>query len=125
MFTDYVALAFHHHVIHAYGDVSTLQPGVRGGLASWQMRRVSDFIDANLDADPSISQLAGECGLSAGYFARAFKQSAGLAPHQWLTRRRLDKARELLQANGLALDRYRVDLRLRRPESLHARVLAA
>jgi AraC family transcriptional regulator len=97
LFADYVALAFHHHIIHAYGGITTMQPGTPGGLAPWQVRRVNEFIDANLSNDISISQLASECGLSARYFARAFRKSAGVPPHQWLTKKRVDKAKELLQ----------------------------
>jgi AraC family transcriptional regulator len=97
LFADYIALAFHNHIIHAYGGISTIEPGVSGGLAQWQLRRVSEFIDANLNSDISIWQLARECGLSARYFARAFKKSAGLPPHQWLMKKRVDKAKELLQ----------------------------
>jgi AraC family transcriptional regulator len=97
LFADYIALAFHNHIVHAYGGISTIEAGVSGGLAPWQLRRVSEFIDANLNSDISISQLARECGLSARYFARAFKKSAGAPPHQWLMKKRVDKAKELLQ----------------------------
>ncbi|MEJ1976979.1 MAG: AraC family transcriptional regulator [Acetobacteraceae bacterium] len=84
LFADYVALAFHSHIIHAYGSVPVAERSMRGGLAPWQLRRVYAFIDANLDGDPSISQLADECGLSVRYFARAFKQSVGVPPHNGL-----------------------------------------
>jgi AraC family transcriptional regulator len=53
-------------------------------------------MEAELDADHSISRLAREFGLSSSHFARAFKTTTGLAPHQWLTRRRVARARELL-----------------------------
>ncbi len=103
LFTDYIALAFHNHVIHAYGGISNIQPGVRGGLAPWQLRRVNEFIEANLNGGPSIAQLARECGLSARYFARAFKQSSGVPPHQWLMQKRVARAKELLQKTGWSL----------------------
>ncbi|MBR1218044.1 helix-turn-helix transcriptional regulator [Bradyrhizobium sp. U87765 SZCCT0131] len=96
LFADYAALAFHSHIVRAYGSISALQQSPRG-LAAWQMRRIADFIDANLSDDISIDQLSKECGLSARYFARAFKQSTGMPPHQWLMKRRVDKAKELLQ----------------------------
>ena len=46
---------------------------------------------------------ARECSLSAGHFARAFRQTTGLSPHQWLLRRRIDKAHELLCEGKLSL----------------------
>jgi AraC family transcriptional regulator len=102
LFADYAALAFHSHIIRAYGGMSTV-PRESRGLAPWQTRRTIDFIDANLSSDISIAQLATECGLSARYFARAFKQSMGVPPHQWLIKRRVDKAKELLQRVDLEL----------------------
>ena len=46
---------------------------VRGGLAAWQMRRVTAYIDAHLDGRIHIENLAGLLKLSAGHFSRAFR----------------------------------------------------
>src|SRR5271154_6631523 len=46
MFTDYIALAFFAHIVHAYGSVQAGGWNARGGLASWQLQRARDFIDA-------------------------------------------------------------------------------
>jgi AraC-like DNA-binding protein len=56
-----------------------------------------------LAGDPSISQVADECGLSASYFVRAFKQTTGVPPHRWLTKQRVERAKELLQDLGQEL----------------------
>jgi AraC family transcriptional regulator len=97
MFSDSIALAFFAHVVRAYGGGSSEGGSARGGLAPWQLQRARDFINANLAGDPSISQLAGECGLSASYFVRAFKQATGVPPHRWLTKQRVARAKELLR----------------------------
>jgi AraC-like DNA-binding protein len=102
MFSEYIALAFFSHVTRAYGSAPA-GTRARGGLASWQLRRASEFINANLAGDPSISQIANECGLSSSYFARAFKQATGIPPYRWLTKRRIERAKELLKEPGLAL----------------------
>ena len=96
MFADCIALAFFAHIVRVYGSVSAKERNARGGLAPWQLRRARDFINANLAGDPSISEVASECGLSASYFVRAFKQATGLPPHQWLTKQRVERAKELL-----------------------------
>jgi AraC family transcriptional regulator len=97
MFSDCIALAFFAHIACAYGSVSDAGSNARGGLAPWQLQRARDFINANLAGDPSISQVADECGLSSSYFVRAFKQATGVPPHRWLTRQRVERAKELLQ----------------------------
>jgi AraC-like DNA-binding protein len=68
----------------------------RGGLAGWQVRRTTDFIHAHLDKNIGLSELAAIAGLSPFHFARAFKQSVGDPPHRYQTRRRIERACELL-----------------------------
>jgi AraC family transcriptional regulator len=97
MFSDCIAIAFFAHIVRAYGGVSSEEKNARGGLASWQLQRACDFIKANLAGDPSISDIADKCGLSASYFVRAFKQATGVPPHRWLTKQRVERAKELLQ----------------------------
>ena len=97
MFADCIALAFFAHIVHAYGGVPAGAHNIRGGLASWQLQRARDFFIANLADDPSISEVAGVCELSASYFARAFKQTTGVSPYRWLTKQRIDRAKELLK----------------------------
>jgi AraC-like DNA-binding protein len=103
MFSDCIALAFFTHIVRAYGSVSAGERNARGGLASWQLQRARDFINANLAGDPSISEVANVCGLSTNYFVRAFKQATGVPPYRWLTKQRVERAKELLRDPGREL----------------------
>jgi AraC family transcriptional regulator len=96
MFSDCIALTFFAHIVPAYGSGSIRGRTACGGLAAWQLQRARDLINVNLAHDLSIAGIAHECGLSSGYFARAFKRSTGLAPYQWLTKMRIERAKELL-----------------------------
>jgi AraC family transcriptional regulator len=102
MFCDHIALAFFAHIVRVYGGLPIKQ-FARGGLAQWQLRRAYEYIDRNLAADPSISEVAEYCGLSSSYFGRAFKRESGLSPHQWLMKRRVERAKELLRDPQLRL----------------------
>ncbi|MDB6141229.1 MAG: hypothetical protein JWP80_273 [Pseudomonas sp.] len=103
LFTEYMALAFHEHVVRSYGNVPAESQTIRGGLAPWQLRRAHEFISAHLGGETSIEQLARESGVSASHFARAFKQTMGMAPHQWLTKKRVDQAKTMLRRCDLEL----------------------
>jgi AraC family transcriptional regulator len=103
LFLDAIAIAFHSHVLHKYGGVLGGGSAASAGLTPWQFRRAQAFIEAHLDGDPSISELAEECRLSASHFARAFRQSTGLPPHRWLMKRRIERAKELLLEGNLEL----------------------
>lgn len=71
-----------------------------GGLSPALGRRLVEFIDCNLDSALSIDDLAREAGLSPFHFARAFKRTMGEGPHRFVSRRRIERARELL-ASGV------------------------
>ncbi len=76
---------------------------VHGGLSSLARRRVLEIIEAGLDARLTIESLAREVGLSPAHFARAFKQTLGRAPHQYLLARRLECARRLIETSNASL----------------------
>ncbi|MFY2562886.1 helix-turn-helix domain-containing protein [Corallococcus terminator] len=73
------------------------------GLATWQLRRVTDFVEANLDGALGLEPLAGVVGLSPSHFARSFKRATGSTPHRFVLTRRLERARELLTTTALPL----------------------
>jgi AraC family transcriptional regulator len=75
----------------------------RGGLAPWQMLRLQDYVDAHLADDLSLRVLAQLVGLSPCHLCRAFKQSAGLTLFEWLRRRRVDHAQQLLLRGDLSI----------------------
>jgi AraC-like DNA-binding protein len=102
LFVDHVLLALRAHVAWRFGveaDGAT-RPG---RLTARRERRVREFIEAHLAENISLADLAGECGLSAAHFARAFRRSMGMAPHQFLTARRIERARDLLIHTTLPL----------------------
>jgi AraC-like DNA-binding protein len=68
----------------------------RGGLPAGALRRVKDYIEANLDKSIELSNLAGAAGYSKFHFARAFKDSEGITPHGFVTQRRVERARTLV-----------------------------
>lgn len=102
-FIDYIALAFHEHVITTYGAVPAGSDRRRGRLAPRQIRSVVDYIEANLSGNPSIPDLARECSLSPSHFAQAFRQTMHMAPHQWLLHRRIESAKKLLRGTDISI----------------------
>jgi AraC family transcriptional regulator len=69
---------------------------VRGGLAGWQQRTVTTYIEDHLAEQIPLATLAGLVRLSPYYFCRAFKQSFGIPPHRYHTSRRIERAKALL-----------------------------
>jgi AraC family transcriptional regulator len=69
---------------------------IRGGLAAWQERVVTAYIEDHLEQQIPLSTLAGLARLSPYYFCRAFKQSLGVPPHRYHTQLRIERAKALL-----------------------------
>jgi len=97
LFLDHVTLAVGVHVAHAYGGMRLPRRPATGGLAPWQERRAKELLSANLNGDCALREIAQECGLSLSHFSKAFRVSVGMAPHQWLVKRRVDRAKDLLR----------------------------
>ena len=80
----------------------------RGGLPPGAMRRVREYVDAHLGESMDLAELAAIAGLSVFHFARQFKQSAGVTPHHYLVRRRIERAQDMLARTDLALSEIAV-----------------
>jgi AraC family transcriptional regulator len=74
----------------------SIQPQLQGGLAPWQQRLVTDYIEEHLSESVPIGTLAQLVRLSPHHFCRVFKQSLGMPPHRYQTHRRVEHAKLLL-----------------------------
>lgn len=83
--------------VSAAGSASTenLRPG---GLAHWQARRALDYIEANLASKMEAGDLANVVALSRSHFSRAFKQSVGLPPMEYVAMRRAERAKTMIRS---------------------------
>jgi AraC-like DNA-binding protein len=73
------------------------------GLAPWQVRRVSAYIEANLDSTIRNSELAAVARLSVFHFTVAFRGSMGDSPQQYIIRRRVERAQGLMLTTDASL----------------------
>lgn len=103
LFVDQLSLAMGAHIVQAYGNGNATGSSVRRTLSRRNENRAKDIIGSRLDGDISVAELASECNLSRGVFIRAFRETTGKTPHQWLTRQRIEKAQTLLLTSAMSL----------------------
>lgn len=103
MYADHLLLSAHTYFAIAFGGMRRQAHSRRGGLAPWQVRCATDLMTARLGEDISLSEPAAACGLSPGYFARAFSKSVGTPPYRWLLLQRVLRAKSLLRDADLSL----------------------
>ena len=72
-------------------------------LVPARARRVIDYIESNLASDLRLIELSAVAGISRSHFARAFRNTVGMAPHSFVLQRRLARAVELLTQRKLSM----------------------
>jgi len=65
--------------------------------------RAKDMIDREYARELDVATLARRAHASTAHFARSFKQAFGETPHQYLRRRRIERAAELLRGTGVSV----------------------
>ncbi len=86
------------HVLHRYGrDPHRMTPWE--AIDAPALKRALEFIDAHIDKTLSLADIAAASGLSIDRFRRDFKAATQMSPHQFVIRRRVDRARALITAS--------------------------
>jgi AraC family transcriptional regulator len=92
--------------LHLLRNYCVRRPHLRryqGGLPKPKLRRALEYIDVHLAEPVALADLAGLVQMSAHHFRHLFKQSTGLAPHQYLIHRRIERAKALLTRPDLSI----------------------
>lgn len=103
LYAESMATALSAHLLRWY---SAQKHGIReytGGLPKYKLRQVTDYINNHLDQDLGLAELAELAQMSPHYFGRLFKQSMGFAPHQYVIRCRVERAKQLLLQGELTI----------------------
>ena len=83
--------------------------GLKGGLAPWQVRKLTAHIESNLDRSLRSQDLAELVRLSPAYFSRAFRTSFGCSPLEYVARRRMELAQGLMLSTDTPLSQIALD----------------
>jgi transcriptional regulator GlxA family with amidase domain len=97
------AILSHGAPLELNGEVQAAARYARGGLPPRARRRVRDYIAAHLNEKITNAALAEIAGLSICHFARVFKHTEGMSPHQYVLHCRVNRAQELLAGTEMPL----------------------
>ena len=96
MYLDSLSNMLGIHLLRHYCTFPVKEPDYQGGLPTYKLQKIIDYINSHLDDDISLSSLAEEVGLSQSHFSVLFRNSTGQSPYKFLTRQRVEHAQKLL-----------------------------
>jgi AraC family transcriptional regulator len=102
LYAESMANALAVHLLRHYAGETALQAPIEG-LPQAKLQRVIDYINDHLDQALSVEAIATIIQMSPYYFSRLFKQSIGIAPHQYIIQCRIDRAKQLLCQRELTI----------------------
>jgi AraC family transcriptional regulator len=82
---------------------------VQGGLAPWQKKRVTAYVEANMSSSIRAGDLAEVAHLSIGHFFRAFRQSFGEPPLVYVARQRVRRSQALMRNSQAPLSQIALE----------------
>jgi AraC family transcriptional regulator len=98
-YADALAVVFTSELLRACATKPFLPPS-SATIGKSRFKPVLDHIEDTLESDTTLSDLAALTGLSVSHFSHAFNAAYGIAPHRYILRRRIDKAKTLLGASN-------------------------
>ena len=106
LYLDCLMTVFSTYLLRNYSSLQGRPvPQSRGGLPHKAWRDVQDYIRANIGEQLSVERLALIAGVSPSHFLRAFRQTVGQAPHQYVLATRLELAEQLAMTTDMPLAR--------------------
>lgn len=97
VYADYLAQALAARLLRQHSTSAHAAPLPQGGFTKLQLQRATDFMQAHLGETLTLEELASATGLSSSHFARRFKVTTGMPPHQFLMQLRVERAKRMLR----------------------------
>src|SRR5882762_8021604 len=109
-YAEALGIVLTHELVRINGDAARSGPVSRGGLASWQQKRVAAYIEEHVADDIPLATLAELARLSPSHFCRSFKHSFGMPPHRYHASRRIERSKQLLANRELSITTIALDV---------------
>jgi AraC family transcriptional regulator len=103
LYAETMASALAVHLLQHYSARKIKLGRYGGGLSELKLKQVTNYIDTHLDKELSLTELAALAQMSCHHFARLFKRSTGVSPHQYVIQHRVERAKQLLLRNELTI----------------------
>ena len=105
LYIESLTTALAAHIVKKYSTRKVKLERYDDGLSRYSLRQALSCINDNFHSNLKIAEIATVLGMSPYYFSRLFRQSMGLSPHEYLTQRRLEVAKQMLKKTKITNNR--------------------
>jgi AraC family transcriptional regulator len=120
LYAEALSIVLLHELLRLNRSIAQPPVAARGGLAGWQRKRVSQYIETHVSESIPLATLAEQARLSPYHFARAFKHSFGVPPHRYHQLRRMEQAKLLLGKSSASVTEIALQVGFRETSSFTA-----
>lgn len=110
VFVDSLAEGLAACLVYNHTSAAREPVGMTGALAARRLRDATAFIEANLSRPLSLNEIAQVSGLGVSQFKVQFRRSVGQSVHQYVIRRRVDRAAGLLRDGRLSINQVAMEV---------------
>ena len=103
LYAESMATALATHLLRRYATRKAIIKPYSGRLPPHKLKTAIAYIHDHLDQPISLGDMATIVQMSPHYFASLFKQSIGIAPYQYVTQCRIERAKQLLARPELSI----------------------
>jgi len=103
LYAEALAMQLTVHLLRRYATVTYRDSFATSALRPSRLRRLDEFIEAQLHENITIEQMAQVAELGVWTFTKHFKSTTGRSPHEYVLDRRVDRARRLLSQGLTAI----------------------
>jgi AraC family transcriptional regulator len=101
VYAEALSLALAHYLTRRFGAIAANDVVPPAKLAPWQVRRVTEFVEAGIGAEVRIADLATLVGVSVGHFHRAFRATTGRTPLAYINQVRVRRALSVMAVENI------------------------
>jgi AraC family transcriptional regulator len=103
VYTDALAMALAARIVRNHSSLARSSRTLSAAIPARKLKTVLSYIEDNLGRDLSLGEIAAEAGLSTSHFKALFRKSVGMPPHQYLIRRRVERAATQLRMSNIPI----------------------
>src|SRR5215469_4542260 len=103
LYADSVSMAIVARLLASAAQAAASNRPKVSKLAQWRLNRAIEYIDTHLAERVSLADISSVVGLSPMHFAAQFKAATGLRPHEYLLRRRVERARDMFARTRMSI----------------------